>query len=254
MRKFLMNYSEYISVTGFLIINFILVDFVEYNLLIMNLIYVIVLCIEKYLLYLPIDKSINNSFKTCSFEDAIKIINEYLPFMSNQFKKIYSFDLLLFENLIKPTKKSINEYIELLNNFPNSYNQIGNTSEVYFSCLLINDMENAEMLFEKIMLLIERKKTKTNLFRKKRLIVLKSIFSKDINKNEDGIFECYVPYFDIDNEYQKTRTKYLLGIYYNKRKDYKNRNENFEYVLEHGKNIYLKKLAAEYIKEKSKIN
>ena len=146
MRKLLMKYSEYISVIGFFLINSIFVIFFKYNLLIMNLIYVIALCIEKYLLYLPIDKSINNSFKTCSFDDSINLINDYLPFMSTKFKNMYSFDLLLFENLIKPTKENIVKYIELLDQVPNSYNKIGNTSEVYFSCLLINDKENAKII------------------------------------------------------------------------------------------------------------
>ena len=249
MRKFLMKYSEYISVIGFFLINSIFVLFFKYNLLIMNLIYVIALCIEKYLLYLPIDKSINNSFKTCNFNDSINLINEYLPFMSDLFKNMYSFDLLLFENLVKPTKESIVKYIELLEQVPNSYNKIGNTSEVYFSCLLINDKENAKIILEKIMLMIEKKKNKITIFRKNRFIVLESIFDKKINEVEEGIFKYYVPCFDTDNEYQKTRTKFLLGIYYDKRKDYEKKKENFEYVLNHGNNIYLSRLASEYLKK-----
>lgn len=249
MRKFLMKYSEYISVTGFFLINSILVGLFKCNWLIMNSIYIIALFVEKYILYLPIEKSINNSFKTCSFDESINLINEYLPFLNKLRKNIYIFDLLLFKNIIKPTKKNIIEYIELLNNLPNSYNKIGNTSEMYFNCLLIKDMENAKILFEKLMLLIENKKTNTNLFRKNRLIVLKNIFSKDINEFEDGIFKYYVPCFDTDNEYQKTRTKFLLGVYYNKRKEFEKSNKNFEYVLKHGNNIYLKKLATEYIKK-----
>ena len=253
MRKILMKYSEYISVIGFFFINSILVGLFKCNWLILNLIYIVALCVERYILYLPIDKSVNNSFKTCSFDDSINLINEYLPFMNKQRKDIYIFDLLLFKNLINPTKKGIIEYIELLNNSFNSFNKIGNTSEMYFNCLLIKDIENANILFDKLMLLIENKKTYTNLFRKERLIVLKSIYNKDINEDENGIFKCYVPYFDTDNEYQKIKTKYLLGVYYSKRKNFKESNENFEYVLKHGNNIYLKKLTIEYI-EKNKIN
>jgi hypothetical protein len=170
--------------------------------------------------------------------------------MNKPRKNIYIFDLLLFKNLIRPTKKGIIEYIELLNNFPNSYNKIGNTSEMYFNCLLIKDTENAKVLFKKLMLLIENKKNNVMLFRKNRLIVLENIFNKEINEGEDGVFEYYVPCFDTDNQYQKTRTKYLLGIYYDKRKDYKKRDESFKYVLKYGNNTYLKTLATEYLKKK----
>ena len=115
MRNFIIKYSEYIITINMFIINIILVGIFKFNFVILNLVHFIVLIIVKYIIYLPYDKLEIDSIKKCDFKKCIDEFKKLTNILTSEYiKNTYLIRISLYKNIINPTNRNIESYINLI--------------------------------------------------------------------------------------------------------------------------------------------
>lgn len=250
MRKFIIKYSEYLLVINLFIINIILVGIFKFNFVILNLVHFIVLIIVKYIIYLPYDKLEIDSIKKCDFKKCIDEFKKLTNILTSEYiKNTYLIRISLYKNIINPTNRNIESYINLISkkNVLTQKQQISYDAEMLLICLLLEKKEESDFLWSRISKNNKSNNKMTNLIFNRTNIIF-NLFNNQIDNVEDELNK----YFNLKNQsnnlYQEIKQNFLLGVYYYKTSNYDKARNKFENVINGNKEIFLVTKTKEFLK------
>lgn len=252
MKKFIMKYSEYLLLIGLFIINSILVGLFNFNIIITNIIYILLWIVIKYIIYLPFDKLLKQSYQNCDFNSYITEIEPLIEQISTKTAKTdYQIPLIVFQNILNPTTSSIEKYFNIIKekNTLTKEQQLAYYTEILLICYLLDKKEYVLKLKNLIKEINTYNNSKVIELRLKRIELINNLFNNELNNLEENIDKYYLKLNNSNNLYQTIKTKFLLSIYYLKTNQLKKAKKEFTYIIKNGKDIFLVTKTKEYLKK-----
>lgn len=250
MRNFIIKYSEYIITINLFIINIILVGIFKFNFVILNLVHFIVLIIVKYIIYLPYDKLEIDSIKKCDFKKCIDEFKKLTNILTSEYiKNTYLIRISLYKNIINPTNRNIESYINLISkkNVLTQNQQISYDAEMLLICLLLEKKEESDFLWSRISKNNKSNNKMTNLIFNRTNIIF-NLFNNNLDNIENDMNKHFVLNEQSNNLYQEIKRNFLLGVYYYKNTNYDEARNKFENIITKNKEIFLVTKSKELIK------